>query len=161
MFELYSPVKILASVATTLSFGYSSGLVTRTSVNTWYPTLIKPWFTPPNKLFPIAWSSLYLVMGIAAGIVWSHASKGNKLAATGLKHFAVQFGLNMLWSYLFFGLKSPGLGLIEVTALWFSIYKTWSVFSLVDPTAGWLMVPYLSWVSYATVLNASIWWLNR
>lgn len=161
MLEFYKPVKILLSAATTVILGYASGLVTKTSVKTWYPTLKKPWFTPPNWLFPVAWGTLYLLMGVSAGIVWSHINDGGSLAKTGLKYFTVQFGLNMLWSYLFFGLKSPNIALVEVVSLWSLIYKTWEIFAKVDTTAGWLMVPYLAWVSYATVLNASICWLNR
>ncbi|MFP9116497.1 TspO/MBR family protein [Flavobacterium sp. RNTU_13] len=154
-------MKILVMVATTLTLGYISGLVTQSSVNTWYPTLNKPFFTPPNAVFPIAWSTLYVFMGIAAGLVWARIEVQTELVKKGLKFFAVQLALNMLWSYLFFGLKNPLVALIEVVLLWLMIYETWHVFKRVDRIAGWLFVPYLAWVTYASVLNASIWWLNR
>jgi len=154
-------MKILVMVATTLTLGYISGLVTQSSVNTWYPTLNKPFFTPPNAVFPIAWSTLYVFMGIAAGLVWARIEVQTELVKKGLKFFAVQLALNMLWSYLFFGLKNPLIALIEVVLLWLMIYETWHVFKRVDRIAGWLFVPYLAWVTYASVLNASIWWLNR
>lgn len=154
-------MKILVMVATTLTLGYISGLVTQSSVNTWYPTLNKPFFTPPNAVFPIAWSTLYVFMGIAAGLVWARIDVQTELVKKGLKFFAVQLALNMLWSYLFFGLKNPLIALVEVVLLWLMIYETWYVFKKVDRIAGWLFVPYLAWVTYASVLNASIWWLNR
>ncbi len=154
-------MKILVMVATTLTLGYISGLVTQSSVNTWYPTLNKPFFTPPNAVFPIAWSTLYVFMGIAAGLVWARIDVQTELVKKGLKFFAVQLALNMLWSYLFFGLKNPLIALIEVVLLWLMIYETWHVFKKVDRIAGWLFVPYIAWVTYASVLNASIWWLNR
>ncbi|MFY7728518.1 MAG: TspO/MBR family protein, partial [Flavobacterium sp.] len=148
-------MKILVMVATTLTLGYISGLVTQSSVNTWYPTLNKPFFTPPNAVFPIAWSTLYVFMGIAAGLVWARIDVQTELVKKGLKFFAVQLALNMLWSYLFFGLKNPLVALIEVVLLWLMIYETWHVFKRVDRIAGWLFVPYLAWVTYASVLNAS------
>ncbi len=154
-------MKILVMVATTLTLGYISGLVTQSSVNTWYPTLNKPFFTPPNAVFPIAWSTLYVFMGIAAGLVWARIDVQTELVKKGLKFFAIQLALNMLWSYLFFGLKNPLIALIEVVLLWLMIYETWHIFKRVDRIAGWLFVPYLAWVTYASVLNASIWWLNR
>lgn len=154
-------MKILVMVATTLTLGYISGLVTQSSVNTWYPTLNKPFFTPPNAVFPIAWSTLYVFMGIAAGLVWARIDVQTELVKKGLKFFAIQLALNMLWSYLFFGLKNPLIALIEVILLWLMIYETWHIFKRVDRIAGWLFVPYLAWVTYASVLNASIWWLNR
>ena len=154
-------MKILVMVATTLTLGYISGLVTQSSVNTWYPTLNKPFFTPPNAVFPIAWSTLYVFMGIAAGLVWARIDVQTELVKKGLKFFAIQLALNMLWSYLFFGLKYPLIALIVVVLLWLMIYETWHIFKRVDRIAGWLFVPYLAWVTYASVLNASIWWLNR
>lgn len=153
--------KIMVMVATTVGLGYISGLVTQTSVTTWYPTLNKPVFTPPNEVFPIAWSTLYILMGIAAGLVWSRIEMQEQEVRKGLKFFAVQFALNMLWSYLFFGLKNPLLALIEIVLLLLMIYETWIIFKKVDKIAGWLMLPYLLWVTYALALNAAIWGMNR
>lgn len=154
-------MKILVMVATTVTLGYIAGTVTQTSVDTWYPTLNKPSFTPPNAVFPIAWSTLYILMGVAAGMVWARIDFEKALVKKGLTFFAIQFALNMLWSYLFFGLKNPMVALVEIILLWLMIYETWFVFRKIEKIAGWLMVPYLLWVTYATALNAAIWWLNR
>lgn len=154
-------MKILVMVATTVTLGYIAGTVTQTSVDTWYPTLNKPSFTPPNAVFPIAWSTLYILMGVAAGMVWARIDFEKELVKKGLTFFAIQFALNMLWSYLFFGLKNPMVALVEIILLWLMIYETWFVFRKIEKIAGWLMVPYLLWVTYATALNAAIWWLNR
>ncbi|WP_116790587.1 TspO/MBR family protein [Flavobacterium psychrotrophum] len=153
--------KIMVMVVTTMTLGYISGQVTQTSVDTWYPTLNKPSFTPPNEAFPIAWGALYIMMGIAAGLVWSCIEMQREEARKGLTFFAIQLALNMLWSYLFFGLKNPMLALIEIVLLWLMIYETWFLFRKVNKIAGWLFIPYILWVTYALALNASIWYLNR
>lgn len=154
-------MKILVMVATTVTLGYIAGTVTQSSVDTWYPTLNKPSFTPPNAVFPIAWTTLYVLMGVAAGNVWARMDYEKELVKKGLTFFAIQFALNMLWSYLFFGLKNPMVALVEIILLWLMIYETWFIFRKLDKIAGWLMIPYLLWVTYATALNAAIWYLNR
>lgn len=143
-----------------VSIGYLSGMVTRDSVNTWYPTLDKPVFNPPNWIFAPVWTLLYIMMGIAAGLIWTSDSDG-KTVKNALGMFAIQFALNALWSYLFFGLHNPLLALVEVVLLWLMILETYNQFKRIDRLAGFLMIPYLAWVSFATILNASIWWLNR
>ncbi|KIA99101.1 MULTISPECIES: TspO/MBR family protein [unclassified Flavobacterium] len=153
--------RILAVVVTCLAIGYFSGIVTRTSVDTWYPTLIKPSFNPPNWVFAPAWSLLYLLMGVAAGLVWDRIEYEKEAVKNALVFFAIQLALNALWSYLFFGLMNPLLALLEVFVLWLMIYETLLKFIKINKIAGYLLVPYLLWVSYATVLNASIWWLNK
>ena len=158
MSKLY---KILVMVVTCLVIGYLSSNVTQTSVNTWYPTLNKPFFTPPNWAFPVAWTTLYIFMGVAAGLVWSRIEYETDVVRKGLTYFAIQLALNALWSYLFFGLKNPLLALAEIVLLWLMIYETYIQFKKVDKIAGYLFIPYLIWVTYATALNASIWWLNK
>jgi len=158
MSKLY---KILVMVVTCLVVGYLSSNVTQTSVNTWYPTLNKPFFTPPNWAFPVAWTTLYIFMGVAAGLVWSRIEYEADVVRKGLTYFAIQLALNALWSYLFFGLKNPLLALAEIVLLWLMIYETYIQFKKVDKIAGYLFIPYLIWVTYATALNASIWWLNK
>ncbi|WP_409415407.1 TspO/MBR family protein [Flavobacterium sp. PS2] len=153
--------RILAVVVTCLAIGYFSGIVTRTSVDTWYPTLIKPSFNPPNWVFAPAWSLLYFLMGVAAGLVWDRIEYEKEAVKNALVFFAIQLALNALWSYLFFGLMNPLLALLEVFVLWLMIYETLLKFIKINKIAGYLLVPYLLWVSYATVLNASIWWLNK
>jgi tryptophan-rich sensory protein len=153
--------KILVVVVTCLVVGYFSGMVTRSSITTWYPTLIKPSFNPPNWVFAPVWTMLYAMMGVAAGLVWSRIDFEKEVVKKALIFFAVQLALNALWSYLFFGLKNPMLAGIEIIILWLMIYETYVKFVKINKIAGYLMIPYLIWVSFATVLNASIWWLNR
>lgn len=153
--------KILIMVVTCVAVGYLSGEVTRESVNTWYPTLNKPVFNPPSWLFAPVWTTLYIFMGIAAGLVWDKIDSQKETVKKGLLYFAIQLGLNALWSYLFFGLQNPLLALIEIVVLWLMIYETFVQFNKVNKVAGYLFIPYLLWVSFAFLLNAAIWWLNR
>jgi tryptophan-rich sensory protein len=155
--------RILIVVVTCLAIGYFSGMATQSSIKTWFPTLVKPSFNPPNWIFAPVWSMLYIMMGIAAGLVWNRLELSNdkELVKKSLVFFAIQLGLNALWSVLFFGLRNPMLALIEIVLLWLMIYETYIKFGKIDKIAGYLFLPYLAWVSFATVLNASIWWLNR
>lgn len=153
--------KILVMIATCLAVGYISGQATQQGVTTWYPTLNKPSFTPPNWAFPVAWSMLYIFMGVAAGLVWGRIEVDHDTAKKGLTFFGVQLVLNALWSYLFFGLHNPLLALAEITVLWLMIYETYLQFTKVSKIAGYLFIPYIAWVSYALALNGAIWWLNK
>ena len=153
--------RILAVVVTCLAIGYFSGIVTRSSIDTWYPTLIKPSFNPPNWVFAPAWSLLYLLMGVAAGLVWDRIEYEKEVVKNALVFFAIQLALNALWSYLFFFFFYPLLALIEIFVLWLMIYETLLKFVKINKVAGYLLVPYLLWVSFATILNASIWWFNK
>jgi benzodiazapine receptor len=153
--------RIAIVVIICLAVGYLSGMVTRASITTWYPTLVKPSFNPPNWIFAPVWTSLYVMMGVAAGLIWNQITT-QKLAVTkALQIFAIQLVLNALWSYLFFGLHNLMLATIEVVLLWLMIFETYSQFAKINKTASYLMLPYLAWVSFASVLTASIWWLNR
>lgn len=153
-------LKITLLVALCVTIGYLSGMVTRDSITTWYPTLVKPVFNPPNWIFAPVWTLLYVMMGIAAGLVWTSDSD-EKIVKRALGFFAIQFGLNALWSYLFFGLHNPLLALVEILLLLSMIFETYNQFRKIDKLAGFLFIPYLAWVSFATILNASIWWLNK
>ncbi|WP_159800699.1 TspO/MBR family protein [Flavobacterium sp. MK4S-17] len=153
--------KILVMVVTCVAVGYISGEVTRESVTTWYTTIQKPSFNPPNWLFAPVWTTLYILMGIAAGLVWAKIDDDKATVKKALLFFGIQLALNALWSILFFGLQNPLLALIEIVLLWLMIYETFIQFNKVHKTAAWLIIPYLLWVSFAMVLNASIWWLNR
>ena len=153
-------LKILIFVVTCLAVGYLSSIVTRSSVATWYPTLVKPSFNPPNWAFPVAWTTLFVFMGIAAGLVWDKIEIKKGEVQNALLFFFIQLALNALWSFLFFGLKNPMLALIEIILLWLMIYETYMKFNKIDKTAGYLFVPYLLWVSFAIILNGNIWWLN-
>ena len=153
-------VKIILMVALCIGLGYFSRQVTQASLETWYPTLIKPSFNPPNWAFPVAWITLFVLMGIAAGIVWSYIKSKSEDVKKALLFFGIQLILNVLWSILFFGLRNPLLALIEILLLWFFIYETFLKFNRINATAGYLLVPYLVWVGFATILNASIVYLN-
>ena len=139
-----------------LGVGGISGPLTAGAVVDWFPTLKKPFFNPPSWIFAPVWTTLYLMMAVAAWRVWLTGA-GSKRA---LNLFFVQLTLNFLWSLLFFGLHSPALALIDITALWIMIALTLRAFYKMAKPAGFLFVPYLAWVSFAAFLNASIWWLN-
>ena len=154
-------MKILVMVVTCVAVGYFSGIITRQSVDTWFPLLEKPVFNPPAWIFAPVWTTLYIMMGIAAGIVWGKIDHEKESVKKALLFFAIQLALNFLWSFLFFGMKNPLLALIEIVILWLMIYETYLKFRKIDSMAGYLFIPYLLWVSFAMVLNGSIWWLNR
>jgi tryptophan-rich sensory protein len=141
-----------------VAIGWLGGIVTQTSIDTWYPTLAKPSWTPPNWAFPVAWTILYAMMGAAASLVWRSARPGRRLWPLIL--FAVQLALNVVWTSLFFGLRSPGLAVIDIVLLVLAIVVTIVAFWRVRPAAGWLLLPYLAWVAYATTLNFAIWQAN-
>jgi tryptophan-rich sensory protein len=153
--------KLLIMVAVCVAVGYVSGMVTRESVTTWYPTLEKPSFNPPNWLFAPVWTALYIIMGIAGALVWDRIDTDEENVKKGLRFFFIQLVLNALWSYLFFGLKNPMIAFVEIILLWLMIYETFVQFHKVNKTAAYLFIPYLLWVTFAMVLNGSIWWLNR
>lgn len=154
-------VKILLFVVTSIAVGYLSGMATQSSVTTWFPTLIKPSFNPPSWVFAPVWSLLYTLMGVAAGLVWNRIDFEKEAVKKALVFFVIQLALNALWSILFFGIRNPFLAFIEIILLWLMIYETYVQFGKIDKIAGYLFVPYILWVSFAAVLNGSIWWLNR
>ncbi|MEL1252846.1 TspO/MBR family protein [Flavobacterium sp. DGU38] len=154
-------VKIAIAVVVCLAVGYSASLVTRPSVAEWYPTIEKPFFNPPNWIFMPVWTLLYILMAVAAGLVWDKIKEQNEEVKKALGFFIIQLTLNAVWSYLFFGLKNPMLALIEIALLWLMIYETYLKFIKINKTAGYLLILYLAWVGFATILNASIWWLNK
>jgi translocator protein len=147
------PLSIIACVL----LGSLGSLATVTSIGSWYAGLVKPSFNPPNWIFGPVWTSLFIMMGIAFYLVWTSASEEKGKA---MKLFALQFGFNILWSFIFFGLKAPWLGLIEMIMLWVFILVTTFEFYKINRSAGNLMLPYLLWVSFAAVLNGYIAVLN-
>lgn len=153
--------KIIVTVAICLAVGYFSGIETRSAILDWYPTLVKPSFNPPNWVFAPVWTLLYIMMGVAAGLVWDRFSFDKGAVKKALVFFVIQLVLNAIWSYLFFGLHNPMLAGLEIILLWLMIYETYFQFTKINKVAGYLLVPYLVWVAFAAVLNASVWWLNR
>jgi len=139
--------------------GFIGSLFTRASLSTWYTTLNKPSFNPPDAVFGPVWTALYLLMGISLYIVWRRVSHGREVKIA-LVLFAIQLILNTLWSFLFFGLRSPLAGFVDILLLWVAILFTLLLFFKLSRAAGILLLPYILWVSFAIVLNASIWLLN-
>lgn len=143
-------------IVLSLGAGFIGGFATQNSIDTWYATLDKPSWNPPNWLFGPVWTLLYIMMGIAAWLVW----KTKDRIGPAMVLFGVQLVFNLAWSLIFFGLRSPGWALIEVVFLWGSVLLTMLAFFGRQTVAGWLFVPYLAWVSFAAVLNFAIWSLN-
>jgi len=153
-------LKLVVSIIACLAAGAIGSIFTRSAIPTWYATLEKPTFNPPNWLFAPVWTLLYLLMGIAAFLVWRKGLE-NRQVRIALIVFLVQLILNALWSVVFFGLESPLYGLIVIVALWVAILFTVLKFYRVSLAASVLLWPYLLWVTFAAVLNSSIWLLNR
>jgi tryptophan-rich sensory protein len=151
---------LVISVAVCQMAGVIGSVFTSRTVTTWYVTLIKPSFTPPSWVFAPVWITLFLLMGVAAFLVWSKGWSDQRVKiALGL--FILQLILNALWSVMFFGLKSPLAGLIDIVILWCAILLTIISFYRISTTAAALLAPYFLWVSFAGILNFSIWSLNR
>lgn len=152
-------LKLCVSIITCLAAGLIGSVFTRTAIPTWYAGLAKPPFTPPNWVFGPVWTILYVLMGVAAFLVW-RKGWGYREVRVGLITFLVQLLLNALWSTVFFGLKSPLAGVIVIVGLWVVLLFTLLRFFKLSAAAGWLLVPYILWVSFAAVLNFSVWLLN-
>jgi benzodiazapine receptor len=152
--------KLVISIVACLAAGAIGSVFTRNAIPTWYATQAKPPFTPPNWLFAPVWTLLYILMGVAAFLVWRNGLK-NRQVRMALTVFLIQLVLNVLWSVAFFGLESPMYGLIVISILWVAILVTIVLFFRISRGASFLMWPYLLWVSFAAVLNSSIWLLNR
>lgn len=151
--------KILIAVIVCLGIGFFSSFATQSSIDTWYASLNKPFFNPPDWIFGPVWTVLYILMGIAAGLVWS---KGfyHKWVQTALYHFIFQLLFNGLWSIVFFGFHSPGFAFLNILVLLVLIILTIKWFKVVSKKAAYLLYPYLIWVCFATILNFSIWQMN-
>lgn len=142
-----------------LAAGAIGSLSTFENIPSWYVYLNKPALTPPNWVFGPVWTTLYILIGIAAFLVWERAKGSRRRRA--MVVFCLQLALNALWSVLFFGMQSPLLGAYGIVALWLSIALTIRLFAKSSRTAAWLMAPYLAWVSFASYLNFSIYFLNQ
>ncbi|GAA0553203.1 tryptophan-rich sensory protein [Rhizomicrobium palustre] len=140
----------------TLAIGWTGGAVTAPNIPTWYAGLAKPSFNPPNWLFMPVWTTLYVLMAIAAWRIWRRLGIGNFTMALWL----FQLTLNFAWSFIFFGAHQPMAAFFELTVMWVAILLTMIAFLRIDTLAGLLLLPYLAWVSFAGVLNFWIWQLN-
>jgi benzodiazapine receptor len=151
-------VGLVVAVAGTQAVGLLSAAASGGDFESFFRDLDKPAGTPPPAVFGPAWTILYLLMGIAAWLVWRESVTRKTAIALGL--FVAQLALNFAWSLIFFGQQRVGLALIEIAVLWVAILATIVAFWRVRPAAGALLLPYLGWVSFAAYLNAGIWRLN-
>ena len=149
--------KLSVSILLPLIIGGISGYYTAANIQSWYVTLIKPSFNPPNYLFGPVWTSLYIIMGISFYMIWS-STKSNKNKLIGIYLF--QLVLNFLWSFIFFKYHAIGIAAIEIVVLWLSILTMIMMFYKNNKWAALINIPYLLWVSFASVLNISIYLLN-
>jgi benzodiazapine receptor len=151
--------KLAAAILLCVIAGSSGSLFTITGPGSWYASLQKPFFTPPNWVFAPMWITLFVLMGIELYLVWESGIEHHDVQAA-LGVFCVQFLLNILWSFLFFGLRSPLLGLVDILLLWMMIAATIGAFYRVKKTAAYLLIPYIAWVSLATALNGAVYLMN-
>jgi translocator protein len=152
-------MKLIVSILLPLLVGGLSGYFTSPDIQGWYATVNKPSFNPPNWIFAPVWTTLYILMGIALFLVWkSQTDKAVKQTAFIL--FIVQLTLNFFWSIIFFRLQQPGWAFVEIIAMWLAILFTILWFGKISSLAALLLVPYICWVSFASVLNYAIYKLN-
>jgi len=156
---MVSIYKIVVAVGVSELTGVLGALFTYPSLSTWYASLQKPSFVPPNWIFFPVWVTLYTLMGIAAYLVWDKGLRA-RAVRTSLSLFALQLVLNFLWTFIFFGLHSLLYGLVEIVMLWIVIALTMISFSRVSKAAGLLLLPYIVWISIAGTLNYYLWLLN-
>ncbi len=157
--KLSKVITLIVCLIVPLAVGGFAGVETAQNITTWYVDLVKPWFNPPNYLFGPVWTLLYILMGIAMYLVfWTFSSAVLRKQAIIL--FATQLLFNFAWSFIFFKYHQLGWALFEIIIMWILIFITIMAFAKVSKVAAWLLVPYISWVSFATILNFAIWRLN-
>jgi tryptophan-rich sensory protein len=139
--------------------GILGSVFTMSAIPTWYRGLTKPFFSPPNWLFAPVWTTLYLLMGVSAYLVWRRYSFGKKAGAYWVTYWT-QLALNTLWSILFFGLKWTGIAFVEILVMWYFTWRTLRAAAKIDMYASYALYPYLAWVSFASLLNLAIFMLN-
>lgn len=152
-------MKLVISILIPVLVGFVSGFFTQSGVDGWYAAANKPSFNPPNWVFAPVWTTLYVLMGIALFLIWRTDAEKN-IKQTAIILFAIQLALNFFWSIIFFKFQQTGWAFVEIIAMWLMILITITWFGKINPAAAWLLVPYISWVSFASVLNYSIWKLN-
>lgn len=152
-------IKLVLSIVLPLLIGFASSYFTITGVDSWYTTIQKPSWNPPNWIFGPVWTTLYVLMGISLFLIWkAGTSKETKRSALIL--FVLQLIANFFWSFIFFDQHQMGLAFAEIIVLWLFILLTIFSFAKINKVAAWLLVPYISWVSFAAILNFTIWRLN-
>lgn len=151
--------KLIIAIVVSELAGIIGSLFTASEISAWYTTLARPDFSPPNWVFGPVWTTLYALMGIAAFLVWKKGfERIDVRSALGI--FAGQLVLNTLWSIIFFGMHNPGAAFVEILFLWLAILATIVSFYRISKGAAYLLVPYILWVTFAAILNYTIWMLN-
>lgn len=153
-------MKLVISIIICLAAGFIGTFFTNPSIPTWYESLKKPSFNPPAWLFGPVWTALFILMGISLFLVWQKGLNYNGVKIA-LIVFGIQLILNILWSILFFGLRAPLVAFIEIIILWILILITILIFYPISKAAALLLLPYILWVSFASILNFFLWQLNR
>ena len=151
--------KLVIAIVVSALAGVVGSFFTNSAIPSWYSEIIKPVLNPPGWVFGPVWTALYILMGIAAYLVWKNGWERSDLR-TALGVFGIQLILNATWSVIFFGLQNPGAAFIEIISLWLTILAAIIAFSKISRTATWLLIPYIVWVTFAAYLNYSIWFLN-
>jgi len=157
--KIINILKLIGSIVLCQLAGFIGSLATIPAIPTWYELLKKPSFNPPNWIFGPVWTGLYTLMGISLFVVWQKRADRPQVK-TALFFFSIQLTLNALWSVAFFGIRSPLLGLIDIVLLWITILLTIKSFFGISKAAVLLLLPYILWVSFAVLLNFSLWILN-
>lgn len=157
--KINNTFKLIIAIVVSEFAGIIGSVFTAPSITGWYAGIIKPTFNPPAWVFGPVWTTLFVLMGIAAFLVWKKGT-GRRDVRIALGIFLGQLVLNTLWSIIFFGLHSPGGAFIEILFLWLAILTTIVAFYKISKTAAWLLLPYILWVSFAGYLNYAIWSLN-
>lgn len=153
------PGKLVASLLFPLLVGSIAGIFTANEIPEWYGSLNRPWFSPPNWVFGPVWTVLYLIMGYSFFIIWKLDPGRDRNVA--ILVFMLQLFLNFCWTFIFFSFKMIGTALIEIITLWIMIVVMFSRFYRLKPVSAYLNIPYLVWVSFAALLNAAYFFLNR
>jgi len=151
-------ITFVVCLAIPLAVGSIAGIATADAIKSWYAGLAKPAFNPPGSLFGPVWTLLYILMGISLFLIW-RAPRG--MARTrALWVFAIQLALNFAWSFLFFSFHQIGWAFAEILLIWIAVLTMILLFARVNKTAALIQIPYILWVSFASVLNGTVWWIN-
>jgi len=157
--KISNPTKLVICIIVAQLAGIIGGFFTTSAITSWYSLLNKPSFNPPAWLFGPVWTTLFVLMGVAAFLVWKEGLQ-KKTVKIALGIFLVQLVLNTFWSIIFFGWHNPGAAFIEIIFLWLAILINIIVFAKISKVAAWLLVPYILWVSFAAFLNFTLWQIN-
>lgn len=151
-------LKILVAVSLPLLVGSIAGLATSPNIKSWYAYLQKPVFSPPNWIFGPMWSLLYILMGVGLYMIWE--SEKGELRTRALKFFFIQLAFNFAWSFIFFEFRLIGVAFFEILLVWISVAAMIYTFYPVNKKAALLQIPYILWVTFASLLNGAVWALN-